>query len=128
MTVHIRVMMFCSLTVYFNFVFCFSWSKRTEAPSPHLDKFSPNANWPETWRRLMTGVWLNTVQTVIIVLFITFSHHAEGILFIQLIMYVFAVFVQLVWCDYILTTGSRSASVYHTRSTGLVATISPLSH
>lgn len=64
-------MMFCSLTVCFHYVFCFSWSKRMEAPSPHLDKSSPNVNWPETWRRLMTGVWLNTVQTVIIVLF----HH-----------------------------------------------------
>lgn len=36
---------------------CFlSWLKAMEAPSPRLDKFFPNASWPEMWRKPMTGV------------------------------------------------------------------------
>lgn len=40
-------------------------------------------------------------------------------------MHVFAACVRLAWCEYILTAGLRSVSVYRTRSTGLAATISP---
>lgn len=36
---------------------CFlSWLKAMEALSPRLDKFFPNASWPEMWRKPMTGV------------------------------------------------------------------------
>lgn len=37
----------------------FSCSQRMEALSPHSDKYFPNANWRWTWRRRMTGMWLN---------------------------------------------------------------------
>lgn len=54
---------------------CFlSWLKAMEALSPRLDKFFPNASWPEMWRKPMTGVCVCVCVEYVIVIFVFLMH------------------------------------------------------